>query len=158
MIPAATIRKLRQLQTPTPWWLLGIAGTLLILVQPIFSVLYYYWNLRMGAYPAHADSIAIPIFYAFVSWVILAPIALGGLWWAVWKHPEARPVFGWNRQRPIWSGVWTAVFVLLYAACVFSIPGALRWLNLPEMVNITLWIGLLLCLRAVVIFKRSVIA
>lgn len=148
---------MKPLETPRRWLFLGIAGTLLILTQPVFSVLRYYWNLQTGAYPVNADSIGIPIYYEFISWMILAPVALCGLWWAVWKYPNARPVFGWNRQRPIWNVFWTILFTLLIAACALEVPHALRRANLPAIINVILWIFLFLCLRAVVVFKRSFI-
>lgn len=148
---------MKPLETPKKWLFLGIAGSILIITQPVISVLHYSWNLHMGAYPVNADSIGIPIHYEIISWVVLAPIALCGLWWRVWKYPKARPVWGWNRQRPKWSLFWTIVFGFLIATCVLEIPHALRWLNLPTILNVTLWLILLLWLRAVIVFKRSLI-
>ena len=144
---------LKSPHTPRRWWVLGLCGTLLILAQPQFSIAYYTWNLRRGAYPIYADSISIPIMEDYLTWTFWAPIALGALWWAVWKYSAPIPIGSWNSRRPIWSFAWTAIFSLLTLDALLSMPYELRWLNLPGILNTALWVALFLNLRAVVIFK-----
>ena len=145
------------LKTPKEWISLGTAGTLLVALQPAFSFLHYFWSLRMGAYPVNSDSIGIPIYNEFLSWLIVAPIALCGIWWAVWDYHDAKLIFGWNRKRPTWSLFWTVLSTILIVGTVLELTYALSWMNLPSIINLSLWICLFLCLRAVVVFKRFLV-
>jgi hypothetical protein len=149
--------KMISIKTVSKWKTAGLAGTCLIAIQPVFSYLHYSWNLKMGAYPTNADSIGIPIYDEFIGWLVFAPIALIGLWWAVWKAPGPRSIWEWNNKRPIWCIIWSVIFSLLAIATAIEIPFALRWLNIPTVINDTLLIYLYLHLRVNVAFKKFII-
>ncbi len=149
--------KLERLETSRHWIAAGGLGSLLLLAQPVFCALHFFWNLMMGAYPPEADSITIPIYHGVIAWMLVAPIGFCCLWWAIWKCPGGFPIFGWNRRRPIWSTLWTTVFFFLVFVCLVEIPYHLRWVNLPSLINAVAWAIVFIYLRAAVTFKKFLV-
>jgi len=127
----------------------------LILFQPLFTVAHYGWNQEMGAYPVNADSIGIPISQELVAWIIFAPVALLGVWWALSKYPGPVSLLAWNRVRPVWSAFWSLCFGFLLFCVLTEVPFDLRWLNPFSLLNDGLWLLLFSQLRALVVMKRG---
>ena len=134
-----------------------IFAVALILSQPFFLVAHFSWNLEMGTYPIHADSIAIPISQGLFALVLFAPVALLGVWWALSKYPGSVPLLAWNRERQVWSAFWSLCFGFLLLCVLLEIPSDLRWLNLFSLLDDALWLLLFAQLRALVVMKRGLV-
>ena len=132
---------------------------LLILSQPIFSICFYSWNLLRDVYPPNADAIAIPIASDFIAWIIWAPLLLFVLSSTVFKaYPESIPLVNWNRDRPIWSILWTLLFLAVHSIALSNLPYDFKVGNHFEFIDTCLWTWLYLCLRAIIVAKPDILS
>jgi hypothetical protein len=146
---------LRLDRTPSQRKPLLVFAVSLIASQPVFIFLHYFWNELRGVYPSDADSIAIPIFYGWIAWVIWAPLVLAVVFWALRAYRGSSWLFKWNGNRPIWSVAWSLVFGVLIAESALCIPFDVRWLNMSSLLNDVLWIWFFLALRTLLVAKEG---
>jgi hypothetical protein len=145
------------LSTPQKARSLSIFCFLLVLSQPLFSFAFYCCNELNGVYPGNADSIMIPIFFEFMAWVIWAPIVLVFLRRTVLKnYPGAIPLGTWNRERRLWSALWTILFMALLIIPLSNVRFDVSVRNPFELLDTCLWAWLYLNLRAVIVARPDV--
>jgi hypothetical protein len=114
-------------KTPENKSSVAILAGLLYLTAPIVEWVFYSTELARGTFPVNADSISIPLFGFMVVWLIGAPEAVLIVWFVLRSYPGRVPLFGINRNRPIWSFVWSAVFVfLVYKLLSFDFQSVFR--------------------------------
>jgi hypothetical protein len=133
-------------------WLLAVVS---ILAEPIVEVVYYTTNLRRGAYPVNADSIAIPIYQFTFGWLVTLPVVLAFVWFVLRDYPGSVSFLAYNTERPVWSFLWSAVLLLLVASYVwFAVQSITRGFPL-DVAAALLSIYLLLCFRSSIVFSRA---
>jgi hypothetical protein len=132
---------------------LRIAGIVLVLVQPIFTVLHYTWNEYIHPYPPDADTLAIPVFTEFIAWIVFAPILILLILRATQKYPGSVPLFIMNKQRRTWSIGVSIIFGLLILQVLVFLVDVMQYYNVPLLINVVLGTILLLNLRAAFVAK-----
>jgi hypothetical protein len=129
--------------------------TLFVYVSTPFVEAYNLYNsLLNGDFPSDADSIGIPIFGIFIICILLAPFILTFIIWALWKSPTTISLFGFNRKRPMWSFIWSLIFVFPFFIFLFSAIGLLSQFCFVESMHAFLIAFLLLFYRAIVVFRK----
>ena len=124
-----------------------VAGVL-YLTAPLVEWVYYSTELARGNFPVDADSISLPLFRFMVVWLVGAPIARLIMWFLLRSYPGRVPLFGFNRERPVWSLVWSAVFsFLVYKELTFSVRSFFAGNPLD--------VAQSLCMAALFLFIRS---
>lgn len=141
-------------RTPKHRKTLVVFGSLLILSQPIFSVVHYIWNETIRPYPADADTLTIPIVSEIFFWLILMPFAIYTIVRTTQHYHSGLRLFDTStlkRQYLLVNIVFGAL--LLYASGqLYDIVG---FYNLPMLVDLAASVYLILAVRAEVIASRA---
>ena len=117
-----------------------IYGIVFILCQPFFTISYYVWNQKSGAYSPHADSIGIPIFQELAAFPFLAFIAIAGIIYAGINFPGSIKVRIINFDRKIWSICWFLLFLFFILTAIQEGVLAMKYFNVIHMLNSITWV------------------
>ncbi len=129
-------------------WQFALFAALLYLTAPAFNAAYYMIEEGRGAYPPHADSIGIDIYFFCIALAALSPFYAAAVWLATRSYQGGLSLLTFDVRRPVWSGFWSLslgglVFVNLYDAA-----GKAKRILPSEVVYDLAWVYLLLCLRS----------
>ncbi len=129
-------------------WHFALFAAFLYVTAPLMEAAYYIIQQGRGAYPANADSIAIPIFQFALALLLLSPLYAVVVWLAVRSYQGGRPLLAFDTTRPVQSAFWS---LLLGGLALYNLGdgaySAYRLLPL-DMISALLWAYLLLCLRS----------
>jgi hypothetical protein len=103
--------------TPQKRWPIIVSAIVIVLASPILNIVNWYNPQRQLVFvPIGLDCLTITIREYLTYWLIFgSPIFLiiaTVIIIALIKYPSAVPLFGFNANRPIWSIVWTIVFLV----------------------------------------------
>lgn len=136
----------------------------LYLVDPLLVIQHYETWLAAGAFPVESDSIIIPIARFLFGRIIIAPFLIALLWLSLKDYKGQTHFFGFNRNRFLWSSVWTVTLGLLAGFnIVMAIESFNEWRNhfyvMPYLlwayvISYSLWAYILLCLRASIVYAK----
>lgn len=132
-------------------WLLALGW---LALQPFASWEYYEMNFRRGAYPPEADTIIIGQLSAIMGWVITLPVLLGFFWFCFRQYPGRVSLFKFNRLRPVWSSVWSAILVALGVVYARDAVRSTIGFFPLDIVSELLAIYILLCCRSSLMYSR----
>ncbi len=125
-----------------------------VIVQPAFTAQYFEWNLDHGAYPPHADSIAIPLAGNIILWIFWAPILSIVFWIAFWRLASVPRLLAWNSNKK-WK---SSLISLLCLGCVALMAEAawedIAWRNWIGLAYTLWWIGIWLLVRAALLTPK----
>jgi len=100
----------------------------------------------------------IPIFGEFIEWLVWMPLVLFMLWRTILKdYPGAVSLWVWNKEKPVWSLLWTVLFGVLLIIPVSNIPYDITYRNPFEPLDTCLWAVLFLNVRAIIVARPAVI-
>lgn len=88
-------------------WQFALLATLLYLTAPLFNAAYYITEEGPGAYPPHADTIAIPIYYFAIGVALFSPFYAAAVWLATRYYQVA-----FRCRFRFAVGLFAAVFTL----------------------------------------------
>jgi hypothetical protein len=132
-----------------------ILAWLLFLTAPLPVARFYYVKLGLGAYPADADSIGIPIFGFVVLWVATAPFTWGFVWLCVRRYPGRTSLAVWNRDRLLWSATWTLAFGAAAVVFVLGTPWPIAKDHPSLIAHVLLDLWFLLVLRSAIVTQGT---
>ena len=144
--------------TPKKRYQVHLYWVIYFISRPFSSCAYYTWNLKRGAYPTNADSISIPIFQEILGLIIIVPLAMLGILWITKNYPGKVNVFINNSKRPLWSLVWTILFISLIIISLLDIIRLSKNFTLPSIIDIVssiIFILLVSYLRVLVVLKEK---
>lgn len=131
--------------------------TFLVYLQAPFTNAYgLYRDFLNGEFPPEADAIAIPIIGFFAVWLLFAPFVCSFIVWAVWKYTGKISLFGFNRNRPIWSFAWSSIFGCVFFTEMFGAFQNFFNQYFIESAKGFLIAYLALVFRAIIIFRKQV--
>lgn len=88
-------------------------------------------------------------------WVITLPVFLALIWFGFREYPGAVSFLAFNKKRPVWSGVWSFLLVLLVAyEFYFAIKSVAGRFPL-DAAHALFTLYLLLCFRSSVVFSTA---
>lgn len=126
-----------------------------VLLQPTFTEHYYGWMLAHDAYPPHADSIGIPISANMSFWIVWAPVAATGFFFAFRKLQAPFRVFVWDESRKLKCWIVTLFCLTLVVLLVLEILDAIAWGNYIEIGYSLWWIIIWVLVRAALLTKKE---
>jgi len=141
-------------QTPRKKLVVWIFALSWLALQPVASWIYYETNFRRGAYPPEADTIIIGQMQAVMGWVLTLPIFLAFFWFSFRHYPGRVSLFAFTPERPVWSGIWSAVLLAFAALEAWSLVESVRGLFPLDVLSELLAIYLLLCCRSSLMYSR----
>ena len=129
-------------------WHFALLAAFLYVTAPLVETVYYRVEDERGAYPANADTIAIPIYFFTIALLAFSPLYAVLVWLGTRSYRGGLSLFAFNSNRPFWSGFWSLllgglILVNLYDAA----EKAVRVLPLDVASDLA-WTYLLLCLRS----------
>ena len=85
---------------------------------------------------------------------ILLPAFLGFFWFSLHQYPGQVSFLAFSRQRPVWSSVWTALFLALTVMYGQSLVRSVLGVFPLDVASELLAIYLLLCCRSSLMYSR----
>lgn len=143
------------LQTPEHKITVVALSVFLYLTAPFVEWWFYTTELVRGSFPANADSISIPLFQFMFGWVVFAPVAALIIWFCLRDYQGKRSLFGFNRERLVWSLIWSLIFAYPTFDEIFFIGESLYKLQPFDALQSLLNSYVLLCLRSAIVYRRT---
>jgi hypothetical protein len=126
---------------------------IIFITAPFINAYGLYRDLVNGEFSPEADAIAIPIVGFFVFWLLFAPFVWAFIVWAVWKYPPGASLFGFNREQPLLSFAWSAIFAFLFFTALISTVQSLFNQHFIESIQAFSAAYLALVFRAAIVFS-----
>lgn len=135
-------------QTPPKKWHIAVLTAVLWLLVPVAEAAYYLIQEERGAYPANADTIAIPIYFFTIAWMVVSPIFALLAWLVVRTYRGGFSLWAFDTARLVRSLFGSLIWGGLVVWCVYNTSEAATIGRFTDSVLALLWAYLFLCFRS----------